>query len=82
MSIIVRVGANEAPFTFFVHIQKRDVVMINDSYQVPCVDKCINLLKSATIFSTLDANSGKFQVNIPGQDSHKSSSTSTMTYSD
>lgn len=44
---------------------------IRDLYPMPCMDECIDLLGDATIYSTLDANSGYWQVEFAEEDHEK-----------
>lgn len=49
---------------------------IRDFYPIPGMDECIHSLGDATIFSTLDANDGYWQVEIALQDWNKNGCTS------
>lgn len=47
-----------------------------DSHSIPRNEKCIDSLGDATVFSTLDANSGYWQVEIEESDRDKTAFTS------
>lgn len=49
---------------FCVHYRKLNALTVRDSYPLPQMDECINLLGEAMIFSTLDASSDYWQVEI------------------
>lgn len=47
---------------FYVDNRRLDALTARDSYRIPRMDECIDLLGEATVFSTLDANRGYWQV--------------------
>ena len=57
---------------FCVDYRKLNALTIRDSYHIPRMDECIDSLGDAGIFSTLDANSGYWQVEIHPEDKDKS----------
>lgn len=65
-------------FDFCVEYRKLNAVTIRDSYTLPPMDECINNLGGATVFSTLDANSGYCQINIDKHDRDKTVFTSNL----
>lgn len=48
--------------------RKLNAVTKRDSHPTPRMDECINLLGKATVFSTLDNNSGHCQIKIEDAD--------------
>ena len=48
---------------------------VRDVYTIPRMDKCIDNLVDAQVFSTLDANSGYWQILIATKDCDKTTST-------
>ena len=46
---------------------------MRDSYPLPRMDECIDSLGDATVFTTLDCNSGYLQVEIAEEDRNKTS---------
>ncbi len=56
---------------FCVDYRRLNTMTIKDSYPLPRIDDCIDSHGDAIIFSTLDANSGYWQMKIRKQDRHK-----------
>ena len=56
---------------FCVDYRRLNAMTIKDSYPLPRIDDCIDSLGDAVIFSTLDANSGYWQMKIRKEDRHK-----------
>ncbi len=56
---------------FCVDYRKLNAITISDTYPIPCMDECIDSLGSAKIFSTLDCNSGYWQIPIAEKDRDK-----------
>ena len=56
---------------FCVDYRRLNAMKVKDSYPLPRIDDCIDSLGDAVIFSTLDANSGYWQMKIRKQDRHK-----------
>lgn len=61
---------------FCVDYRKLNERTKKDSYPIPRMDECIDTLGEANIFSTLDANSGYWQVPIVEEDKPKTAFTS------
>lgn len=57
-SQIVFEPKKDASFAFLRHLLQFNGVTVHDSYLLPRLDKCIDILGSANLFSILDANSG------------------------
>ena len=71
-SPIVFVPKKDGKLRFCVDYRKLNALTIRDSYPIPRMDECIDSLGDAGIFSTLDANSGYWQVEIHPEDKDKS----------
>ena len=56
---------------FCIDYRRLNSMTIRDSYPLPRMDDCIDSLGSATIFTTLDAYSGYWQLAIKKEDRHK-----------
>lgn len=56
---------------FCVDYLKRNAVGKRDVYPIPRVDQCIDSLGNTTIFLTVDANSGYWQIQIVIDDKNK-----------
>ena len=56
---------------FCVDYRKLNEKSIKDSYPLPRMDDCIDSLGDAKFFTTLDANSGYWQIFVREQDRHK-----------
>lgn len=61
---------------FSIDYRRLNALMIPDSYPIPRMDECIDSLRSAKIFSTLDANSGYWKIEIDPRDRDKTTFTS------
>ena len=57
---------------FCIDYRKLNLMTIKDSYPIPRMDECIDSLGNASVFTTLDAYSGYWQVAIKHEDRHKS----------
>lgn len=60
---------------FCLYCRKLKAVKIPDSYPIPHMDECIDLLADTTIFLMLEANRGYCQVEIADHDYDKSAFT-------
>lgn len=61
---------------FCVDYRRLNALTVRDSYPIPRMDECIDSLADATIFTTLDANSGHWQIEIREEDKDKTTFTS------
>lgn len=61
---------------FLVHYRRVNAITVRDSYELPKLNEFINLLGDARNFSTLDANSGFWRIEIDENDSEKTAFTS------
>ena len=74
-SPVVFVPKKYGTLRFCVDYMKLNAVTRRDSYPLPRMDECIDSLGEATIFSTLDCNSGYWQVKVADQDKDKTTFT-------
>ncbi len=56
---------------FCVDYRKLNTLTVRDSYPLPRMDECIDSLGEATVFTTLDAYAGYWQLPIKKEDRHK-----------
>lgn len=61
----------ERPLRICNDWRKNNSVTIKDSYQIPGMDDCLTLLGAASIFLTIDANSGSWQIESDEWDKYK-----------
>jgi len=70
-SPVVIVTKKDGSPRFCVDYRKLNAVTIRDSYPLPRMDDCIDSLGDARIFTTLDCNSGYWQIPIAEEDRDK-----------
>ena len=70
-SPIVLAEKKDGSLRFCVDYRKLNAVTVRDSYPIPRMDECIDSLGDATVFTTLDANSGYWQIPIAEEDRDK-----------
>ena len=70
-SSVVFVPKKDGTMRFCVEYGKLNVVTVRDSYPLPRMDECMDSLGDATVFTTLDCNSGYWQVEIAKEDRDK-----------
>jgi hypothetical protein len=61
---------------FCIDYRRLNTVTVRDSYPLPRMDECIDSLGDARVFSTLDCNSGYWQITVSPQDKEKTTFTS------
>jgi Reverse transcriptase (RNA-dependent DNA polymerase) len=61
---------------FCIEYRRLNALTVKDSYPLPRMDECIDSLGDATIFSTLDCNSGYWQISVHPDDQDKTTFTS------
>ena len=74
-SPVILVPKPDGSLRFCVDYRKLNSITVRDSYPMPRMDECIDSLGSATIFSTLDCNSGYWQLPVEERDQDKTTFT-------
>ena len=75
-SPIVLVPKPDGSLRFCVDYRKLNLITIPDTYPLPRMDECIDSLGDAVIFTTLDCNSGYWQIPVHPDDRDKTTFTS------
>ena len=75
-SPVVIVAKKDGTFRFCVDYRKLNAVTLRDSYPLPRMDEYIDSLGEATVFTTLDCNSGYWQIEMDERDRDKTTFTS------
>ena len=70
-SPVVLVPKPDGSLRFCVDYRRLNAVTIRDSYPLPRMDECIDSLGDATLFTTLDCNSGYWQIPVSKKDQDK-----------
>lgn len=70
-SPVLFVPKKDGSLRFCIDYRKLNGLTMKDSYPIPRMDECIDSLGEAKIFSTLDANSGYWQMNVAKEDRSK-----------
>ena len=73
---IVFAPKKDGALRFCVDYRRLNAITVRDSYPIPRMDECMDSLGTAKTFSTLDANSGYWQVEIDPKDRDKTAFTS------
>ena len=68
---VVFAPKKDGTLRFCVDYRRLNAVTLRDSYPIPRMDECIDSLGDAKIFSTLDCNSGYWQIEIDEDDQEK-----------
>ena len=74
-SPVILVPKPDGSLRFCVDYRKLNNITVRDSYPMPRMDECIDSLGSATVFSTLDCNSGYWQLPVANKDQDKTTFT-------
>lgn len=74
-SPIVFAPENYGALIFCVEYRKRNSLTVTDPYPIRGMDKCMDYLEKATVFSILEANYGYWQIEIDDRAKDKSSFT-------
>jgi len=77
-SPIVLVPKKDGQLRFCVDYRRLNDITVSDTYPLPRMDDCIDSLGDANVFSTLDCNSGYWQIPVAEQDRDKTTFTSHM----
>ena len=75
-SPIVMVPKPDGSLRFCVDYRKLNSITVPDTYPLPRMDECIDSLEEAAIFTTLDCNSGYWQIPVDPADRDKTTFTS------
>jgi hypothetical protein len=75
-SPIVLVPKPDGSLRFCVDYRKLNAITVPDTYPLPRMDECIDSLGEADIFTTLDCNSGYWQIPVHPEDREKTTFTS------
>ena len=70
-SPVILITKKDGSIRFCVDYRKLNALIVKDSYPLPRMDECLDSLGDATIFSTLDCNSGYWQIPIEERDRDK-----------
>lgn len=71
-SPIVSVQKKNVSLRFRVDYQKLNAITARDSYPLPRIDECIDILGSTKLFSPLDASSGYYKIRLDEANIEKS----------
>jgi hypothetical protein len=75
-SPFVLVPKPKGALRFCVDYRKLNMITVPDTYPLPRMDECIDSLGDANVFTTLDCNSGYWQIPVHPEDRDKTTFTS------
>jgi Reverse transcriptase (RNA-dependent DNA polymerase) len=75
-SPIVLVPTSDGSLRFCVDYRRLNAIAIPDTYSLPRMDECIDYLGDSAVFTTLDCNSGYWQIPVHPRDRDKTTFTS------
>jgi Reverse transcriptase (RNA-dependent DNA polymerase) len=70
-SPVVLVPKHDGSLRFCIDYRKLNAITVRDTYPLPRMDECIDSLGDAVVFSTLDCNSGYWQIPLDEADRDK-----------
>jgi Reverse transcriptase (RNA-dependent DNA polymerase) len=70
-SPVVLVPKPDGSLRFCIDYRKLNAITVRDTYPIPRMDECIYSLEDAVVFSTLDYNSGSWQIPLDEADRDK-----------
>jgi Reverse transcriptase (RNA-dependent DNA polymerase) len=73
---IVLVPKPDGSLRFCVDYRRLNAITVPDTYPLPRMDECIDSLGDAVVFTTLDCNSGYWQIPVHPEDRDKTTFTS------
>jgi hypothetical protein len=76
ISPIVLVPKSDGSLRFCVNYRQLNAITIPDTFPLPRMDECIDSLGDAALFTTLDFNSGYWQIPVHPRDRDKTTFTS------
>ena len=74
-SPVVLVPKPDGTLRFCVDYRKLNAITVKDTYPLPRMDDCLDSLGDASIFTTLDCNSGYWQIPVAEEDRDKTTFT-------
>ncbi len=75
-STIVLVPKSDGSLRFCVDYRRLNALTVREAYPLPRMDECIDSLGDATVFTTLECNSGYWQIPVHPDDRNKTTFTS------
>ena len=70
-SPVVLVPKPDGSLRFCIDYRRVNAITVRDTYPLPRMDDCIDSLGDASVFTTLDCNSGYWQIPVAPQDRNK-----------
>ena len=74
-SPVVLTPKSDGSLRFCVDYRRLNALTVRDTYPIPRMDECLDTLGEAKVFSTLDCNSGYWQIPVAEEDRPKTTST-------
>ena len=74
-SPVVLVPKPDGTLRFCVDYRRLNAITVRDTYPLPRMDECIDSLGEANVFTTLDCNSGYWQIPVAAKDQDKTTFT-------
>lgn len=74
-TVLLTLKKHDTP-PFCIDYQRLNELAVCNSYPIPRIDECIDSLRDSKLFTTLDGNSGFWQVRVDERDPDKNSFTS------